>query len=58
MGGTTNFTGVLEVCGDGVWGKVCNRLGYWGPDNTRVVCRQLGLLNNGEYASSDLYVMY
>ena len=48
VGGTTNYTGTLQVCGNGVWGRVCNRFRYWGSDNAKVVCRQLGLLDNGE----------
>ena len=47
VGGVTNSTGRLEVCGNGVWGRVCNRFQYWGPDNARVVCRQLGFSEEG-----------
>ena len=48
VGGGTNSTGRLEVCINGIWGKVCNALGYWGTDNARVVCRQLGFSEDGE----------
>ena len=35
------------MCGNGLWGRVCNRLQYWGPENARVVCRQLGYSDTG-----------
>ena len=41
MGGVTNYTGRLEFCAYGLWGKVCNDL-YWSPENTKIVCHQLG----------------
>ena len=47
VGGSTNSTGRLEVCGNGVWGRVCNNLQYWGVENARVVCRQLGYSDEG-----------
>ena len=46
--GITNSTGRLEFCANGIWGRVCNAFGYWGPDNARVVCRQLGFSEDGE----------
>ncbi|CAI8055169.1 Scavenger receptor cysteine-rich domain superfamily protein, partial [Geodia barretti] len=49
VGGVTNSTGRLEFCANGVWGRVCNELEYWGPDNARVVCRQLGFSEKGAY---------
>ena len=48
MDGVTNSTGRLEFCANGVWGRVCNELEYWGPDNARVVCRQLGFSEKGK----------
>ena len=48
VGEVTNSTGRLEFCANGVWGGVCNRLGYWGPDNARVVCHQLGFSEEGK----------
>ena len=48
VGGLTDSTGRLELCALGVWGKVCNAFGYWGPDNARVVCRQQGFSKDGE----------
>ena len=47
VGGVTDSVGRLEVCGNGVWGGVCNYLQYWGPDNARVVCHQLGFSDEG-----------
>ena len=47
VGGVTNSSGRLEVCANGMWGRVCNALQYWGPANARVVCRQLGFLEQG-----------
>ena len=47
MGGATNSSGRLEVCANGMWGRVCNALRYWGPDNARVVCHQLGFSVKG-----------
>ena len=48
VGGVTNSTGRLEFCAHVKWGRVCNFLGYWGPDHARVVCRQLGFSENGK----------
>ena len=48
MGGVTNSSGRLEVCANGVWGRVCNSLRYWGHDNARIVCRQLGFSEKGK----------
>ena len=48
VGGVTNSSGRLEVCANGVWGRVCNALRYWGPDNARVVCHQLGFSEEGK----------
>ena len=47
VGWVTNSTGRLEVCANGMWGRVCNAFRYWGPDNARVVCRQLGFSEDG-----------
>ena len=48
VGGVANSTGRLEFCAHGMWGRVCNALQYWGPDNARVVCQQLGFSEEGE----------
>ncbi|CAI8018786.1 Deleted in malignant brain tumors 1 protein [Geodia barretti] len=49
VGGATNSTGRLEVCALGRWGRVCNAFGYWGPNNARVVCRQLKFSENDAF---------
>ncbi|CAI8052103.1 Deleted in malignant brain tumors 1 protein [Geodia barretti] len=49
VGGLTNSVGRLELCANGIWGRVCNRLQYWGPVNAKVVCRQLGFSEVGSY---------
>ena len=56
VGGVTNSTGRLEVCANGLWGRVCNRFQYWGPDNARVVCRQLGFPTEGKQVDSSWVV--
>ena len=48
VGGVTNSTGRLEVCGNEIWGRVCNRFQYWGTENARVVCHQLGFSDFGK----------
>ena len=48
VGGVTNSTGRFEVCGNGIWGRVCNRFQYWDTENARVVCRQLGFSEYGK----------
>ena len=47
VGGVSGSVGRLEMCASGVWGRVCNRLQYWGTDNAMVVCRQLGFSTEG-----------
>ena len=53
VGGVSNSSGRLEVCANRVWGRVCNALRYWGPDNARVVCRQLGFAEEGKHSHND-----
>ena len=48
VGGVNKSSGILEVCANRMWGRVCNALRYWGPENARVVCRQLGFLEEGK----------
>ena len=44
MGGVTNSSsGLLEVCGNGRWGTVCDYRNEWNYENVMVVCRQLNL---------------
>lgn len=45
-GGVANSSsGRVEVCVNGVWGSVCDKLGDWimSPYNAVTVCRQLNL---------------
>ena len=45
VGGTV-YQGRLEVCAVGVWGTVCNN--EFDINDARVVCRQLGIQENGK----------
>ena len=41
VNGSSALEGRVEVCINGVWGTICGL--YWNQNNTKVVCRQLGL---------------
>ena len=53
VGGVTNSSsGLLEVCGNGRWGTVCNYKEEWNYENAVVVCRQLNLPTSSQYMLS------
>ena len=43
--GGTATSGRVEICNNNVWGTVCDD--FWGTDNARVACRQLGFEERG-----------
>ena len=48
--GDSPYEGRVEVYYQGMWGTVCNKIG-WGVAETKVVCRQLGYSPLPEYTS-------
>ena len=53
MNGRNNKEGVVEVCEQGHWVKICND--EWTNREAKVVCRQLGFLqhNSSNAANTD-----
>lgn len=47
VNGSSNYTGRLEVCINGVWGTVCGNV--WNNVNTRTACSQMGFPGGREY---------
>ena len=45
--GGTATSGRVEICNSNVWGTVCDD--FWGTDDARVVCRQLGFEERGMF---------
>ena len=58
VGGLTDYAGRLEFCAHGRWGRVCNSLNFWGPDNSKVACRQLGYPEEGDKSVYSLHILY
>ena len=44
-GGATSREGRVEMCYDRQWGTVCDD--YWGTNDAKVACRQLGFSSYG-----------
>ena len=49
VGGVNKSSGILDVCTNGLWGRVCNALRYWGSENAKVVFHQMGFLEERKY---------
>ena len=46
--GSSPREGRVEICSGGEWGTICDRYyNYWGYEDARVVCRQLGFAAAG-----------
>ena len=45
VGGAHSHEGRVEICINGDWGTVCDD--YWGNDDAKVACRQLGYPEKG-----------
>ena len=46
VNGTSKYEGRVEVCLQGIWKTVCDD--FWGNDEARVVCTQLGFQGDGK----------
>ena len=55
IGGDNEFGGRVEVCINRAWGTVCSQ--YWGSEEARVVCNQLGATTFGKKTDCTI-IMY
>ena len=55
IGGDNEFGGRVEVCVNRAWGTVCSQ--YWGSEEARVVCNQLGATTFGKKTDCTI-IMY
>lgn len=56
IGISNPLKGRVEVCLDGIWGRVCSR--EWGRADAAVVCRQLGYSSSGAFSFSLALIVY
>ena len=45
------------MCGNGMWGEVCNYFQIWRPEYAGVVCRQLGFSEDGRPLSISIDIL-
>ena len=60
INGFTQYEGTVEVCLNHVWGSVCrstNYYNYWGMQEGRVVCGQLGYQRLGKILDECIQVL-
>ena len=53
-GGNTSREGRVEMCYERQWGTVCDR--YWGTNDAKVACRQLGFSSIGNFLHNNLCI--
>ena len=54
VGGRHYREGTVEVCRHQQWGRVCDD--NWGVEDSTVVCRQLGLANEGKFSNHNIWL--
>ena len=50
LGGNSSRQGRIEMCFERQWGTVCDD--YWGTNDAKVACRQLGFSSIGRFANT------